>query len=54
MVGPDAIKERLRAKGGAGVGVGGGGAWERADMRPYILRREDVGSVGVQSVLSAL
>ena len=55
VIGPDALKERLRGKGGAGVSVGGGGgAWERGDMRPYVLRREDAGSVGVQSVLSAL
>ena len=54
VIGQDALKERLRGKGGAGVGVGGGGAWEKADMRPYVLRREDAGSVGVQSVLSAL
>lgn len=56
VIGPEALKERLRGKGGAGVGggVGGGGAWERGDMRPYVLRREDAGSVGVQSVLSAL
>ncbi|KAL6720809.1 Exocyst complex component 5 [Lecanora helva] len=47
VIGPDALKERLR-------GRGGGGAWERSDMRPYVLRREDAGSVGVQSVLSAL
>lgn len=51
VIGPEALKERLRGKGGAG---GGGGAWERGDMRPYVLRREDAGSVGVQSVLSAL
>lgn len=52
VIGPEALKERLRGKGGAGVG--GTGAWERGDMRPYVLRREDAGSVGVQSVLSAL
>lgn len=52
VIGPEALKERLRGKGGAGVG--GAGAWERGDMRPYVLRREDAGSVGVQSVLSAL
>ena len=54
VIGPEALKERLRGKGGAGVGVSGGGAWERGDVRPYVLRREDAGSVGVQSVLSAL
>jgi len=48
VIGPDALKDRLRGKTAAG------GAWDRADMRPYVLRREDAGSVGVQSVLSAL
>ena len=54
VIGPEALKERLRGKGGTGIGAGGGGAWERGDVRPYVLRREDAGSVGVQSVLSAL
>ena len=49
VVGPDALRERLRGKGGVM-----GGIWEKGDMRPYVLRREDAGSVGVQSVLSAL
>ena len=48
VIGPDALKERLRGKAGVG------GAWEKGDLRPYVLRREDAGSVGVQSVLSAL
>ena len=49
VIGPDALKERLRGKGAMG-----GGAWEKGDLRAYVLRREDAGSVGVQSVLSAL
>ena len=48
VIGPDALKERLRSKAAMG------GAWDRSDMRPYVLRREDAGSVGVQSVLSTL
>ena len=48
VIGPEALKERLRGK------TAPGGAWERSDMRPYVLRREDAGSVGIQSVLSAL
>ncbi len=48
VIGPEALKERLRGKGAVG------GAWDKGDMRPYVLRREDAGSVGVQSVLSAL
>lgn len=50
VIGPEALKERLRSTGKGG----GGGGWEKGDLRPYVLRREDVGSVGVQSVLSAL
>lgn len=49
VIGPEALKDRLRGKT-ATVG----GLWEKSDMRPYILRREDAGSVGIQSVLSAL
>ncbi|MCJ1352339.1 MAG: Exocyst complex component 5 [Icmadophila ericetorum] len=52
VVGSEALRERVR--GGGKVGVGGVGLWDKSDMRAYILRREDVGSVGVQSVLSAL
>lgn len=52
VVGPEALRERLRGKSEGGIR--GGGLWERGDMRAYILKREDVGSVGVQSVLSAL
>lgn len=48
VIGPETLKERLRGKGAVG------GAWDRGDMRPYVLRREDAGSVGIQSVLSAL
>lgn len=60
VIGPDALKERLRGKGamgssgGGGGGGSGGGSWEKSDLRAYVLRREDVGSVGVQSALSAL
>lgn len=46
VIGPEALKERLRGKVTT--------HWDRGDMRPYVLRREDAGSVGVQSVLSAL
>lgn len=47
VIGPEALKERLR---GASVG----GFWEKGDMRAYVLRRDDAGSVGIQSVLGAL
>ena len=54
VIGPEALKERLRGKkGGAGAGAGAGVSWDVADLRPYVLRREDAGSVGVQSALSA-
>ena len=49
VIGPEALRERLRGKGGVP-----GGLWEKGDLRPYVLRRDDAGSVGVQSVLSAL
>lgn len=49
VIGPEALKERLRGKSPAI-----GGLWEKGDMKPYIQRREDAGSVGIQSVLSTL
>ena len=82
VIGPEALKERLRVrKGGLGgrvagglgpgrvgtglgrVGTGGleggqvkqvGGQWDASDLRPYVLKREDAGSVGVQAALSAV
>lgn len=49
VIGPEALRDRLRGVGSAALaGV------ERSDLRPYILRREDAGSVGVQSLLGAL
>jgi len=49
VIGPEALKERLRGGGGSALaGV------DKADLRPYLLRREDVGTVSVQAVLSAL
>jgi len=50
VIGPEALKERLRGGGGGGVLAGVG----KGDIRPYLLRREDAGSVGIQSVLNAL
>ncbi|KAI9663688.1 MAG: Exocyst complex component 5 [Bathelium mastoideum] len=46
VIGPEALRERLR--GGVVAGV------EARELRPYILRRDDVGTVGVQAVLNAL
>ena len=47
VIGPEALRERLRG-GSALAGV------DKTDLRPYLMRREDAGSVGVQSVLNAL
>lgn len=52
VISPEALRERIR-----GVGVGGGGdivGVEKADLKPYLLKREDAGSVGVQSVLASM
>lgn len=48
VIGPEALRERLRMQKGAG------GLWDKGDMRAYVLKRDDVGSVGVQSVLNSL
>lgn len=45
VIGPEALRERLRG------GVLGLLGVEKAELKPYILRREDAGSVSVQSVL---
>nr|OQO26898.1 hypothetical protein B0A51_08351 [Rachicladosporium sp. CCFEE 5018] len=50
VIGPEALRDRLRGFGGGSGGVG----WERGDLRAYVLRREDCGSVGVQAALSVL
>ena len=49
VIGPEALRERLR-----NVGTGVLGGVEKGDLRPYVLRREDSGSVGVTAVLSGL
>ncbi|KAI9710673.1 MAG: Exocyst complex component 5 [Bogoriella megaspora] len=46
VIGPEALRERLR--GGVVAGV------EARELRPYILKRDDVGTIGVQAVLNAL
>ncbi|GAB7364099.1 hypothetical protein MBLNU230_g4651t1 [Neophaeotheca triangularis] len=50
VIGPEALRDRLRNFGGAGglVGV------EKSDLRPFVLRREDSGSVAVAAVLNSL
>ena len=52
VINPEALRDRLRNVGGAGSG--GLQGIEKTDLRPYVLRREDSGSVGVQAVLNAL
>ena len=49
VIGPEALKERLRGKAGAASRL-----WEPGDLRSFVLRRDDAGSVGVQAALSAL
>ncbi|KAF1946285.1 exocyst complex component Sec10 [Clathrospora elynae] len=44
IIGPEALRDRLRAAGGGDV----------QELRAFIARRDDVGSVGVQSVLSGM
>ncbi|KAK4507966.1 hypothetical protein PRZ48_001701 [Zasmidium cellare] len=51
VIGPEALRDRLR---NFGTGAGGLQGVEKTDLRPYVLRREDSGSVGVQAVLNAL
>jgi hypothetical protein len=77
VIGPEALRERVRGGGGRGDGgpngrgaAGGGRDGSNAggsgqgkgnalsldvqEVRAYVLRREDAGSVGMQSVLSSL
>ncbi|KAK3691641.1 Exocyst complex component 5 [Vermiconidia calcicola] len=53
VIGPEALRDRLRNVGLAAAG-GALASVEKTDLRPYVLRREDSGSVGVQAVLSVL
>ena len=48
VIGPEALRDRLRNFGANLQGV------EKGDLRPYVLKRDDSGSVGVQAVLNAL
>ncbi|KAF2724422.1 exocyst complex component Sec10 [Polychaeton citri CBS 116435] len=59
VIGPEALRDRLRNIGTSSstAGAAGGGGLqgvEKSDLRPYVLRREDSGSVGVQAVLNVL
>lgn len=48
VIGPEALRDRLRGGTLGLLGV------EKTELRPYILRREDVGSVGIQSILNGM
>ena len=58
VIGPEALKERLRGVGSAGAGGAGSGSVlagvGKENLRPYVLKREDAGSVGIQTVLNSL
>lgn len=50
IIGPEALRERSRA-----LAVGGAGKkLQKADFRAFIMKRDDYGSVGIQSVLAGL
>ncbi len=50
IIGPEALRERSRTLQTGGMGKG----LERADFRAFVSRRDDAGSVGIQSVLAGL
>jgi hypothetical protein len=51
VIGPEALRDRMRSVGGAGGLLPG---VERADLRGFVVKREDAGSVGVQAALNGL
>ncbi|KAH9837484.1 Exocyst complex component Sec10 [Teratosphaeria destructans] len=53
VIGPEALRDRLRNFGGTSA-AGGLVGVEKGDLRPYVVRREDSGSVGVQALLNSL
>jgi hypothetical protein len=50
IIGPEALRERSRTLQTGGMGKG----LERTDFRAFVARRDDAGSVGIQSVLAGL
>ncbi len=50
IIGPEALRERSRTVQTGGLGKG----LERTDFRAFVSRRDDAGSVGIQSVLAGL
>ena len=69
VIGPEALKDRLKGISGPGAGSGGhpsagagAGAGvksafsgiDRAHLKPFLLKREDAGSVSLQTILNSL
>jgi len=50
IIGPEALRERARNIQPGGVGR----KLQKTDFRAFVLKRDDSGSVGVQSVLAGL
>jgi len=50
IIGPEALRERSRTLQTGGMGKG----LERADFKAFVSKRDDAGSVGIQSVLAGL
>ena len=56
VIGPEALRDRIKGLDGGDTAGGSaaaasGGKIEKADLKPFILMREDARSIGVQSVL---
>jgi hypothetical protein len=54
VIGPEALRDRIKGLDGgdaAAAVAASGGKIEKADLKPFILMREDARSIGVQSVL---
>ncbi len=54
IIGPEALRERSRNLASGSAGAGGGKRLGKADFKAFVQKREDAGSVGVQSVLAGL
>ncbi|KAK3059159.1 Exocyst complex component 5 [Extremus antarcticus] len=54
VIGPEALRDRLRSVGVGAQGAVGLAGVERGDLRGFVVRREDAGTVGVQAVLNGL
>jgi hypothetical protein len=51
VIGPEALRDRIKGLDGGDTAAASGGKIEKADLKPFILMREDARSIGVQSVL---